>query len=134
VGGLIGNLSNTAGLNAELSQYDALRMASITPIARILSSETGPMSENDIKRAEGMLPNATSTPEEVYLKFSQLADMISTRIASLQGTPGMGQEYAGTPPAGLASRPPLSGFNNSNLSSAAVAATTRPSLSSFNIP
>ena len=67
------------GLNPQASAYEAIRLASIGVLARAISSEVGVLTQQDIERAEQLLPKLTDTPQEARLKFRSLREAIAER-------------------------------------------------------
>lgn len=71
--------TSALGFNPEVTAYEALRKASIGPLARAITGEVGVLTDQDIARAEKLLPKITDTTEEVELKLSQLRKSIQKR-------------------------------------------------------
>lgn len=108
IGGIFGNLAQVVGWNPELTDYESLRESSITPIARIISGETGPITQGDIERAEKMLPSVYDSEREAYAKFARLADLIETRMSVIQSPPVMPNANIPVTP-GVGPPPPTQG-------------------------
>ena len=70
--------------------FEGLRSALLSPVARILSGETGPMNEGDIMRAEGMLPKITDSAGVVSRKMANIRTLIEGHKTDL----GIGEERA----------------------------------------
>lgn len=75
------------GFNPKATAYEALRLASIGPLARAISSEVGVLTDKDIQRAEQLLPKLTDTPEEAQLKMQLLKEAIAERRNAITSGP-----------------------------------------------
>ena len=87
-GGGIGGFITAAktkipGAASGAKAYEALRKASIAPLARSISGEVGVLTDRDIARAEGLLPKITDTPEEAALKLRNLRIAIESRKSNI---------------------------------------------------
>ncbi|MEK6881822.1 MAG: hypothetical protein AABY22_19545, partial [Nanoarchaeota archaeon] len=67
------------GLNDKVTAYESFRKAIIGPIARSISSEVGVLTDQDIKRAEEILPKISDTEGERKMKIELLQEMINNR-------------------------------------------------------
>jgi len=85
VKGAVATLGKAAGLYPELTAYDALRKASIGPLARAISGEVGVLTDRDIARAEGLLPKITDTPEEREAKLRLFRQAIDEKKMASEG-------------------------------------------------
>lgn len=83
-------LSNLFGMNEGISTYEALRKASIGPIARSISGEVGMLTDKDIARAEGLLPKVTDTAAERKEKLRLLRQAIDEKKYSIESNSAYG--------------------------------------------
>lgn len=84
VGGTLGKAARAFGLDPEATQYEALRQSLIGPLARQISGEVGVLTDQDIKRAEGLLPKFTDTAKEKELKLRQLREIIAIKTGKIR--------------------------------------------------
>jgi len=84
----VGSTLSGWGVSPEVKTYQALSEAMIGPIARIISSETGPLNEGDIQRAKKMLPNSSDSVRDAQAKITQLKSMMANQAAAFQGATG----------------------------------------------
>jgi len=89
--GLIRKGLSLIGLAPEITAYEAIRKASIGPLARAISGEVGVLTDRDIARAAELLPNIGDSAEEVRRKLKNLYDTISNREEAAQSAFGGGQ-------------------------------------------
>lgn len=72
------------GVAPTAKAYEAIRKASIGPLARAISGEVGVLTDRDIARAEALLPKLSDTPEEARLKLQNLRAAIEARRRNVQ--------------------------------------------------
>ena len=66
-------------INPKTMAYDALRKASIGPVARAISSEVGVLTDRDIARAESLLPQVGDTKEAADLKIKNIKELVELK-------------------------------------------------------
>lgn len=91
ISGQVKRLGSVLGFNPQATAYEALRKASIGPLARAISAEVGVLTDADVSRAEALLPKITDTPEEAKLKLQQLIYAINARRSNISNFPGASQ-------------------------------------------
>ena len=92
IGQAKGLFSELTGASPKIRAYEAERQASIGPLARAISSEVGVLTDQDIKRAERLLPKLNDTQEEAILKINNLRRLIVRRKKLLQSLPSAKSE------------------------------------------
>lgn len=88
IAGLVQKGTSAVGYNPQATAYEALRLASIAPLARIISSEVGVLTDRDIARSEQLLPKLTDTREEATLKLKLLRAAIAEGRKAGKGMTG----------------------------------------------
>lgn len=93
-GGSSAALSKITGgaYSPEYQEYDSLRQSVIGPLARTISAEVGVLTDQDVKRAEGLIPKATDAPELAKRKLNNLRELLASQT-SVRG----GQQLSATP-------------------------------------
>lgn len=89
-GRLEGNLtrfSAWAGTDPQAKAFIDLRQATLGPLARAISRESGVLNEGDLKRADGLLPRITDTSEEVAFKKELIFSILDESEALINGAP-----------------------------------------------
>lgn len=76
------------GVASREKAYEAIRKASIGPLARAISGEVGVLTDRDIARVEGLLPKLTDTPQEAQMKLANLRAAIQSRKADISSLGG----------------------------------------------
>lgn len=79
ISGSATNLQNAVTLgNADIdaANYNEWRGAMVSVLARSISQESGTMTDQDIRRADGLLPKLTDSEEKVRFKLMQLDAII----------------------------------------------------------
>lgn len=88
VTGLGSKIKGLFGFQPDVTSYEAYKNAVATPIARTLFGEKGNLSDTDIKRAIGLLPTATDTPEEAERKLGYIEQLANAKYAAIQSLGG----------------------------------------------
>jgi hypothetical protein len=91
--GVGSEIAGKLGVNPQATSYEALRKASIAPLARAISGETGTLTDKDIARAEMLLPKITDTPQEAQLKYQNLMQIMQARAQNLDSLPSGSNDY-----------------------------------------
>lgn len=89
VAGQAANLAGTLQLSPNVASYNAFRDSQIGPLARAISGEVGVLTDRDIKRAEGLLPKITDSPEIAQQKLSRLKSVLAERKQNVYSTPAI---------------------------------------------
>lgn len=76
------------GVASDARVFEGFRSALIAPLARAISGEVGVLTDRDIKRAEGLLPKLSDTPEEAQKRIDSLQALINSRRQNITGSPG----------------------------------------------
>jgi hypothetical protein len=71
--------SKIPGVASEARNYEGVRESLIAPLARAISGEVGVLTDRDIKRAEGLLPKLTDTPQEAQRRLQNLRNILQER-------------------------------------------------------
>ena len=90
LGRLEGNMtrfSAWAGTDPRAKAFLDLRSATIGPLARAISRETGVLNEGDLRRADGLLPRLTDTPDEIKFKKDLIGAILDEGEALIKGAP-----------------------------------------------
>lgn len=70
-------------LGIEFADFAALKDALVAPVARVISTEVGRLTDQDIERAEKLLPSASDTPALAIKKLRNIARLINDKKAIL---------------------------------------------------
>lgn len=79
VSGSVANVQNALTMgnaNIDAANYNEWRGAMVSVLARSISGEVGTMTDQDIARADGLLPKLTDSEEKVRFKLMQLDAII----------------------------------------------------------
>lgn len=80
--------------NADVSDYEALRKSMIGPLARAISGEVGVMTDQDISRAEGLLPKVSDDPRLAEKKVANLRKLIGNQTGNTPAPTAVGNTVA----------------------------------------
>ena len=78
-----------AGLDPAAKTFLDYRQSVIAPLARAISGEVGVLTDNDIARAEGLLPNIGESQAEVDRKIINLKESIINKRVSIYKSAGI---------------------------------------------
>lgn len=97
VAGRLGFLSKLTGgaVAPEVADYESLRKGMIGQVARVISGETGVLTDQDIKRAENLLPKLSDSQKVAQNKLNNLRELLGREGESLQGQTNGQTNYGG---------------------------------------
>lgn len=84
IGGTVSKALGAVQAAPETRVFNDIRQSLIAPLARTISGEVGVLTDRDIKRAEGLLPKITDTPEEAQRRLQILRSLINERRQIMQ--------------------------------------------------
>jgi len=88
------NISGAVGLDPNVSTFNNLRKSVLGQMAKIVSGESGRLTDQDIARIEAAIPRITDTTEERELAFKLLEGILSEQEAIF--SPGSSFTSTGT--------------------------------------
>lgn len=88
--GGIQNAAGNAGLDDNARTYNDIAGSLVTPLARAISGETGQLSDQDIKRAQGMLPKLTDSAAVRKAKLENIYASIQSAQSNARSFGGSG--------------------------------------------
>ena len=104
-GGLSTFMSKMSGgaSNPDVADYEALRQSMIGPLARTISGEVGVLTDQDISRAEKLLPKISDDPRAAEKKVANLRKLIGNQTGkeAPAGVNPMAQHAASQSPASV---------------------------------
>jgi len=87
--GLIRKGAAWAGLDPAVKTFSDYRQSVIAPLARAISGEVGVLTDADISRAEGLLPDIGESQAEVDRKIFNLKEAIINKRISIYKSVGL---------------------------------------------
>lgn len=84
VGGLIGGAAGAIGADEGAYNYNQFRDSLLAPLARAISGEVGVLTDRDIKRADGLLPKLTDSPQEANRRIQLLLQAVQDQRTTNQ--------------------------------------------------
>lgn len=96
------------GVASNEKAYEAIRRASIAPLARAISGEVGVLTDRDIARVEALLPRLNDTPAEAQMKLANLRFAIQERRADISNLGGSAPDQSSSSLGGLSDNELLS--------------------------
>lgn len=73
--------------NPDVADYEALRQSMIGPLARTISGEVGVLTDQDISRAEKLLPKISDDPRVAEKKVANLRKLIGNQTGEVPPAP-----------------------------------------------
>lgn len=84
VGGLVGGAAGAIGADENAYNYNQFRDSLLAPLARAISGEVGVLTDRDIKRADGLLPKLTDSPQEANRRLQLLMQAVQDQRTTNQ--------------------------------------------------